>query len=453
MNTRIPFSGEPLAGLQIMGMLETRGLDFRNLIILSLNEDIFPGKPVSHSFLPHHLRLGHNLPTLDHRDAIYSYYFYRLIQRAENIFLLYNSKTGGLSTGEKSRFIHQLSFDTDFSLSEQVVAYNIQANPERPVLVKKDSRIDMILREYVSGEPNKRYLSPSALNAYIDCSLRFYFRYIAQLEEPEIITEEVDMQIFGSMLHAAMNKLYQPFGTEWIHASLLSELLANKKIIDNAINHAFRMEYQFTGSAGKVEIHGRNVIVREIMEQYLARIMKTDIHYAPFRIIDMESVYVYNLPVWNGTEAVHVEIRGKIDRIDDTGHEFRIIDYKTGRVDRKISTLDDLFDRNQKFRNHAVFQTLLYAKLFYHSGQQTELPVVPGLYPIRELSGNDFDYHLLAGIQRKKQKIGNYRDIDKEFTGKLKEIIREILNPAVGFSPTHVTERCEYCPYRGICHR
>jgi CRISPR/Cas system-associated exonuclease Cas4 (RecB family) len=453
MNTRIPFSGEPLAGLQIMGVLETRGLDFRNLIILSMNEDIFPGSPVSHSFLPHHLRYGFNLPTLEHQDAIYAYYFYRLIQRAENIHLLYNSKSEELSKGEKSRFIHQLSFDPAFSLNERVIAYNIQANPERPLIFHKDRRIGMILNEYISGAQNKRFLSPSALNVYLDCGLRFYFRYIAQLEEPEEITEEVDQLLFGNMLHAAINKLYQSFGSLPITAESLDKLLKNKQIIDRAIRYAFQKEYHFSEDINKVEIQGRNVIIREIIKQYLMLIIKTDKTYTPFRIVHMEKEYTYSLPVRNEDNAIQVEIGGKIDRVDHRDHEIRIIDYKTGRIDRKISSLDDLFDRTQKNRNHAVFQTLLYAKLFYHSGYEPEIAIVPGLYPIRELNSNDFDYHLQAGSGKKKEKFKDYRNLDDIFTEKLRDTIQEIFNPAIGFHPTNVVENCKYCPYRSICHR
>lgn len=453
MNTRIPFSGEPLVGLQVMGVLETRGLDFKNLIMLSMNEDIFPGKPFSHSFIPHHLRFGFNLPTIEHQDAIYAYYFYRLIQRAENIILIYNSKTEGLSTGEKSRFIYQLLFDPVFTVDEKVIAYNIQANPERPVIVHKDGIVADMLNEYLSGNVKEKFLSPSALNVYIDCSLRFYYRYISRLEEPEEVTEEIDQLLFGNMLHASMNKLYQPFRSGQITAALLKELVNNKEVINNAIRHAFNQEFQPAGDAGKDGIEGRNIIIREILEQYLIQIMNADIAYTPFRIIDMEGIYAFDIPVNKASTLKHVMIGGKIDRIDDIGREIRIIDYKTGRVDRKISGLDDLFDYDLTERNHAVFQTLLYAKLFNCSGKQQDKPIVPGLYSIRELTNDNFDYHILTGSQKKKEKITDYRYIDELFTKKLVGIIEEIYNSEIEFSPTQIIEKCKYCPYRGICHR
>ena len=453
MHTRIPFSGEPLVGLQVMGVLETRGLDFKNLIMLSMNEDIFPGKPFSHSFIPHHLRYGFNLPTIEHQDAIYAYYFYRLIQRAENIILIYNSKTEGLSTGEKSRFIYQLAFDPVFTIDERVIAYSIQANPERPVIIHKDGAVLEILNDYLSGNMNKKYLSPSALNNYVDCSLRFYFRYISRLEEPEVVEEEIDQLLFGNMLHAAMNKLYQPFRSGKITAAMLKDMVNNKELIHSAIRHAFNQEYQSAGDTGKDVIEGGNIIIREILEQYLIQIMNADMAYTPFTVIDMEGIYRFDIPIQKGNTLKHVIIGGKIDRIDDVGREVRIIDYKTGRVDRKISDIDDLFDYDLTERNHAVFQTLLYSKLFYCSGNEQGKPVVPGLYPIRELVSDDFDYHILTGSQKKKEKITDYRNFDELFTRKLVGIIEEIYDTKKAFSPTRVIEKCKYCPYRGICHR
>jgi ATP-dependent helicase/DNAse subunit B len=202
-----------------------------------------------------------------------------------------------------------------------------------------------------------------------------------------------------------------------------------------------------------VEIEGRNLIIHEILEQYLIRIMKADISYTPFRIIDMERTYVFNIPVRRNHVLTHVMIGGKIDRVDDVGHEIRIIDYKTGKVDRKITDTDDLFDHDQKDRNNAAFQTFLYAKLFYSSVMAQDKPIVPGLYAIRELAGDDFDYHILAGSQKNREKITDYRSLDAAFTQNLTRLLEEIYNNDVGFRPTQIIEKCEYCPYRNICHR
>jgi hypothetical protein len=453
LNTRIPFNGEPLTGLQIMGVLETRVLDFRNLVLLSMNEGIFPRTPVRHSFIPHNLRFGFNLPTLEHQDAIYSYYFYRLIQRAEKIVLIYNSKSEGLSSGERSRFLHQLLFSKSFSVKEKVIAYNIQANPERPISISKNGPIADRLKEYMYGKQDIKYLSPSALNMYIDCSLKFYFRFIADLEEPEELKEEVDSLLFGILLHAAVNNLYKPFGSEVISKDLLKGLLLNKMRITLATNHAFKEVYKMSGNEEKVIIEGRNVIIREILEKYLIAIIQRDILYAPFSIVEMEKKIMITIPVKTETGNIEVVIGGKIDRIDYMANEIRILDYKTGRVTQKVNSLADLFDRKQKNRNSAVFQVMLYSMLIHSSERELNVSIVPGLYPVMDISKDDFDYHISIGPQNKKENISDYRIFNDDFKGMLTQTVEEIFNPSVPFYPTEITDRCKYCPYMNICHR
>lgn len=453
LNTRIPFSGEPLTGLQIMGILETRVLDFRNLVLLSMNEGIFPKTPFRHSFIPPNLRYGFNLPTLEHQDAIYSYYFYRLIQRAEKVVFIYNSKSEGLTSGERSRFLHQLTFSNSFSLKEKVIGYNIQSNPERPVSITKNNLIKERLREFTGLQPGAKYLSPSALNMYLDCSLKFYFRFIAEIEEPEELKEEVDPLLFGNLLHNAVNNLYKTFGSEVISKDLLKGLLLNSKSISSATNHAFKEVFRLSGNEEEVKIEGKNVIIREILEKYLGAIIQRDMSYAPFSIIDMEKKIMMALPVETESGKEEVIIGGKIDRIDYMENEIRILDYKSGRVTQKVDFIADLFDRQNKERNSAIFQVMLYSMLMHSSKRELNVTIVPGLYPIMDISKDDFDYHISIGPPRQKKIIGDYRNYNDEFKGMLTKIVEEIFNPTVPFSPTEIKDRCEYCPYRMICHR
>ena len=453
MNTNIPFSGEPLTGLQIMGVLETRVLDFRNLVLISMNEGIFPKSPVRHSFIPHNLRWGFNLPTIEHHDSIYSYYFYRLIQRAEKIVLVFNSKSEGLNSGEQSRFLHQLTLSKAFTVKEKIIAYNIQANPERPITVIKDNVIMGRLGEFIKGVPGGKYLSPRALNMYLDCSLRFYFNFIADLEEPEELKEETDPLLFGLLLHYAVNNLYEPFGTEMISTDLLKGLLLNNERVKLSVRHAFKEVYQLPGDPDIVKIEGSNAIIRDILEKYLGEIIGRDIHYTPFSIIDMEKKIKIGLPVINETGSFEAAIGGKIDRIDFVANEIRILDYKTGRVERKIESVSGLFDRNNKNRHGEVFQVMLYAKLIHTSRPELTASIVPGLYPIMEINQDNFDYHIIIGPPNKKETLGDFRIINDEFTEKLTETVGEIFNPSIPFHPTEIIDRCRYCPYRNICHR
>jgi CRISPR/Cas system-associated exonuclease Cas4 (RecB family) len=453
MNTLIPFSGEPLTGLQIMGVLETRVLDFKNLAILSMNEGIFPKSPVRHSFIPHNLRYGFNLPTIEHHDAIYSYYFYRLIQRAEKISLIYSSKTEGMTSGEQSRFLHQLSFNKHFSVREKAIAFNIQANPEKPVIINKDERIMDRLRELSSTGAGTKYLSPSALNMYLDCTLRFYFNFIAGLEEPKELKEEVDPQLFGSILHAAINGLYQPFRTKILSAGQLKELLSENEKIMQSVNHAFTEVYHIDRDPEKVKIEGRNAIIRDILVKYVREIISRDLIYAPVRIVDLEKKINIRLPLKIEGIDSWVSLGGKIDRIDYIGDLIRVIDYKTGSVKQEIESIDVLFDRNKKDRKGEILQVILYAKLILSSKQELINPVVPGLYPIMDLNKDDFDWRIKIGPARQKEFLGDYRDFNDEFTLKLKELVEEIFNKEIPFSQTMIVDRCRYCPYRRICHR
>ena len=453
LNTRIPFSGEPLTGLQIMGILETRVLDFRNLVLLSMNEGIFPKTPYRHSFIPSNLRYGFNLPTLEHQDAIYSYYFYRLIQRAEKIVLIYNSKSEGLSGGERSRFLHQLKFSNSFSVNEKVIGYNIRSNPERPVTISKNIPIKERLWEFVDLQKGSKYLSSTALNMYLDCSLKFYFRFIAEIEEPEELKEEVDSLLFGNLLHNAVNNLYKTFGSEVISKDLLKGLLQDSKRISLATNIAFKEIFRLSGNIAEVKIEGKNVIIREILEKYLSAIIQRDMSYAPFSSIHMEKKIMMKLPIKTETGKEEVIIGGRIDRIDYMENEIRILDYKTGRVTQKVDFIADLFDRQQKERNSAIFQVMLYSMLMHSSQQELSVAIVPGLYPIMDISRDDFDYHISIGPPRQKKIIGDYMDFNEEFQGMLTAIVEEIYNPSVPFLPTEIKNRCEYCLYRMICHR
>lgn len=453
LDTRIPFSGEPLTGLQVMGVLETRVLDFRNLVLLSMNEGVFPRTPFRHSFIPHNLRFGFNLPVIEHQDAIYSYYFFRLLQRAEKIVLVHNSKSDGLSGGERSRFLHQLIYSKSFSVKEKVIAYNIKANPERPIVIQKDERIRDLLMEFTSDGKEAKYFSPSALNMYLDCPLKFYFRFIAGIEEPEELKEEVDPLLFGILLHTAMDHLYKPFGSEVISRDLLQGLLHNRSRVVAAANYAFKEVFRLSGNEMDLKVEGRNVIMREIIEKYLSAIIERDISYTPFSIVDIEKKIIISLPVNSQSETIEVQIGGKIDRIDYMADEIRILDYKTGRVMTKIDSVNDLFDQKQKDRNGAVFQVLLYSKLMHHSEGKLNVSLVPGLYPVIDINKDDFDYHIFIGPPNRKEIISDYRVMDEEFTEKLTYLVEEIFNPNIPFYQTEITDHCEYCPYKNICHR
>jgi CRISPR/Cas system-associated exonuclease Cas4 (RecB family) len=451
-NLRIPFSGEPLAGIQVMGILETRTLDFDNVIILSMNEDIYPKSASIPSFIPVSLRYGFDLPVPEHQDAIYAYYFYRLLQRARNIFLVYNSRADGLSTGERSRFLHQLCYEPAFSVSEESYTYDISPFIKKPVIATKKAIDSKMMRGYISQD-SQLCLTPSALNTYLDCPLKFYFRYIAELKEPEEITENIDPAIFGSILHKAVNIMYRPYVNEYVNENTINKIIENKGIFESAINEAFITEY-FRGqdNNSKIDITGRNLIIKEVIKKYVSRILEIDKTYCPFRIIDLEKHYKAYIRVVIGNKDVSLRIGGTIDRIDEKEGKIRIVDYKTGKAESSFNSIDSLFDHTDPARNSAAFQALMYSMIYMLN--EGDVTIVPSLYRMRETFDKDFDYRLILKKGSKDvNPVNDFRLLSEEFGQRLKQTISDIYSDKNEFIQTEDLKVCTFCPYAGICHR
>ena len=440
----VPFSGEPLKGMQVMGILETRTLDFKNIILLSANESVIPKPGNFPTFIPINLRYGFDLPVPDHRDAIYGYYFYRSIQRAKNIVLVYNSQSDGLSTGERSRFLHQLVYEKGFNVRLKSVVTDISFKAPKENIVTKTPEILENLNRYTSA--GSSFLTPSAINTYLNCSLMFYFRYIAGLKEPEAVMEELDPSMFGSVLHKAVHIIYEPFRGKILSEKDLEGLSHNGPHIESATENAFRMEY--FGNDKRSSIKGKNIIIKEIIVKYIRKILDYDMNYAPFRIIDLEKKYkiIYpvagNLGIWLG---------GIIDRIDEKDGTVRIIDYKTGKQKNTFTGVDSLFDNKGSERNGAVFQTFIYALVF--SQIEGKEDVLPGLYFIRDIFSKNFDYKIIHKDGKNNiplERLSGYLD---QFEVRLKETINGLFDSSQPFTQTTDMKVCENCYYNSICHR
>ncbi len=447
--TRIPFSGEPLAGIQVMGVLETRVLDFDRIIVLSMNEGAFPRTVGTQSFIPHNLRLGFGLPTLEYRDAIYAYYFYRLIQRPGEIHLIYNNKSEGLNSGEKSRYIYQLRYSPAFRIREWSAGFDVQSTTAGPIRVEKTEPVMKRLMEYCRGNGEAGYLSPSALNIFIDCPLQFYFNYVAGIREPLELKEEVDPALFGTLLHESVRTVYGSLENP-VQAQDLKNILSNPGDVYRSIDDAFR-EVLF-GSAD-LEPGGRNRIIREIIYSYARRILEKDAEYCPIRIHALEQRRTMQLRVRSGGQNLGVSIGGKIDRIDQLDRAYRVLDYKTGSGSMYFPSVAALFETERKNRNRAAFQTFLYAKLFASAGNARDLPVTPGVYLVREIYNPGFRYHFGIGTAKKNTPIWDYSELDHEFTETLERILGRLFDPSEAFVQTGQEETCRNCPYRGICQR
>jgi hypothetical protein len=434
-----------------MGVLETRVLDFDRIIILSMNEGAFPKSSAAMSFIPHNLRFGFNLPTLEHQDAIYAYYFYRLMHRAKDISLVYNNKTEGLSTGERSRYIHQLRYEPAFAVKEFSAGFDIQSGQIPPIQVRKTGAIMEKLINYAMDRKNGSYFSPSALNSLIDCSLRFYFRYIAGFREPDELKEEVDQALFGTLLHESIRKIYSEEENPILQADL-KLIIKDEKRVRMAINQAFEeVWYKEQGSGESPE--GRNLVIREIIFTYLQKILERDMNYCPISIYSLEVPYFTGLAFESSGHPYTVRVGGKIDRIDVSGGDYRVLDYKTGKGEMKFESIEDLFMGEQKNRNKAAFQTFLYAKVFMSQAGMDKTRIIPGVYLIRDIYNRDFNYQFRMGLARKQSPISDYSIFDEVFTSHLRSLLAELYDPETPFLQTPEAELCKNCPYIGICNR
>ena len=442
----IPFEGEPLEGLQIMGILETRTLDFKNLIVLSMNDGIMPKISSSGSFIPYNLRRVFGLPTIEEQNAMYAYYFYRLLQRAENVTFVYDSGANGLFTGEKSRYLYQLQLESPFHIMETNMVFNLEHIAVQPININKDPQVMGRLNNYLSG---KKSLSPSAIDKYLACPLQFYFRYSAAIFEPDEISEEVDAKIFGLLFHDAMERIYKPFIGKTVKSEDIDIMLKNQEFIVEIVKASFYNVY-FKGyqSADKITLAGRNWLIFEVVMKYVNQLLTVDQKRAPFVISGLEKVVQTTIKINNSTQTV--TIGGTIDRIDVIGESTYVFDYKTGKTDLSYPVLSSLFDSTNKTRNKAAFQTLVYSYIL-HKNSPEMLEIYPGVYSLRGIFEADFEPLLRS------KEIGNkpveFVSFSDQFEHSFRQLLEEIFNMDIPFQQTENEENCKYCSYKQICRR
>ena len=444
---KIPFTGEPLKGLQVMGVLETRNLDFKNVFILSLNEGALPSGSGKGSYIPYNIRRAYQLPTVEHQDAIYAYLFYRVLQRAENIFLFYNSETDVLGQGEMSRYLQQLLYESGLKPERTVLHNPIQPLPIKPITITKDNAILESLSKLNEGNVYFKGISPSALNTYIECRLRFYFHYVARIKEPNEVEEDIDARIMGNFLHDVMELFYRRLREKKKNKSVeAGDFDQVEKVIDQLIEEVFIKQYHLEPGK-KVEFEGQRLVVREVVKRFALRILTLDKDYAPFTMEAIEQGgMLYRLKI--DQSPGYAVIGGKIDRVDSKENLLRIIDYKTGKDKLDFESVASLFSREEK-RNKAAFQTLLYALLYNTNINSNGARVVPGLINRMNLFEDTFQFGLKIG----KEYVTDVGPLLPEFEIHLKKLLEEIFNPEEKFDQTPIVESCRICPYQNICYR
>ena len=448
-NQSVPFSGEPLSGIQIMGFLETRALDFRNIIMLSVNEGILTSVTPGLSFIPFSIREAFGLPVINHQESIYAYHFYRLLHRSENVTFVYNSDSTGLRTGEMSRFLIQMKYEQFLKPVVLNLGFDIKSPVSIGSEIEKDKQhIDRLNSLYTEAE-SKGTLSPTAINTWLNCRMRFYYRYVSRLKEPEVISPEIDHAVFGQVLHRIMKDIYNNYLKREVSAGFLDSLIKDESYLLNIIDQAINENYN---SDLLRPLSGNDIIIRDILFIYLMKILSTDKTLAPFTILELEKSFSFILSFESEGKMKEIRTGGNIDRVDRLSGKTRIVDYKTGETAQKISSISDLFNDDRKKELDGWLQTLLYCEAYL--AVNPGIVVKPSIYKIKELSAENFS-GLLRIVEEKNNDLllEDYRLIRNDFMEGLKGVISAILSPEEPFRMTSNLNKCGYCPYSGLCQR
>ena len=421
----IPFRGEPLSGLQIMGVLETRSLDFENIVYCSMNEDIFPQKQVGNSFIPYNLRKGFQLPVKEYDDAVSAYLFYRSIYRAKRVFLLYDTRTEGLKSGEMSRFILQLIYHYNLKIKPKSVSFSISTTKREEIVIEKSDAVMKIMADKFVNDL-RGALSASALNMYIGCPLSFYFAYIEGITEEEEVSEEVEANEFGSIFHDCMQKIYAPFVNRVVSREDILRASQRVDLIEKFVDEGFEKHKNLR------EVVGYNLLIKKIIVRYVVQTLQYDARNTPFTYISSERNVRRALTTERG---VNVNIKGFIDRIDKREY-LRIVDYKTGGGALKSINLDLLFTGPTDSSSKVMFQLYLYAYLINSSD-----PVIISPYFIKSIVKKNVGEELVTA------------EFLKSFEERLCSLVSEIFNPEVPFTATTNMKLCDRCPFSAICFK
>lgn len=443
----IPFEGEPLSGLQVMGVLETRALDFDRVIILSMNEGVFPLKKAANSFIPHNLRKGFGLPTYEHQDSVWAYHFYRLIHRASSVHLLYDTRSGGLRTGEISRFVNQLRYHYEVPIERGLLVYDVSSMGGNHLEIKKDEVVRGKLDQFRQG--GAKTLSASAINTFLDCPLKFYFSSVEGIEEENEIKESVESDVFGSILHKVMETAYQPLCGKLVTADLLRAIQNDDQTLGEFIAKAFASE--FFKSEESRPLLGQNFLIGEMIRKYVKQILRIDRGLTPFKYLESERRVLGLVRLSDGTS---VRLKGFIDRMDEKDGIVRIVDYKSGLGTNLFSSIEDLFDSSLKDRPKAVMQVFLYAWMYSHLAGKKPDGIQPSIYFVRSLFQEPFDpavYHSFGRGQ--KEKVIDVTSELEAFEEALRACLDRIFDPEEPFRQADDTRGCDYCDFRSICGR
>lgn len=452
--TNIPFHGEPAIGMQVMGVLETRNLDFRHLVLLSVNEGQLPKSGGDSSFIPYNLRKAFGMTTIEHKIAVYAYYFYRLLQRAERITLMYNTSSDGLNRGEWSRFMLQFLIEWPHPITRQFLEAGQSPQGTSPITVEKTPDVMRRMQSLFDVRANpKAKFSPSALNYYLDCPLKFYYRYVAGLSAPDEVSAEIDSATFGSIFHYAAEHIYKDLTTHGkvIHKEALETLLRNEVKLQDYVDAAFKELFFHVPQNEKPEYNGVQLINSAVIARYLKQLLQNDLRYAPFTFVASEIEVDEPIDIQTPKGVIKSRIGGIIDRMDSKDGTLRIVDYKTGGDADTPPNVESLFVPDKK-RSNYVFQTFLYAAILCR--KQPTMKIAPALLYIHRAATETYSPVIQMGEPRKpKEAVEDFSNYEKEYRERLQGLLEEIFHPEKSFTQTETIEKCAYCDFKALCRR
>lgn len=457
-SSSIPFHGEPAIGMQVMGVLETRNLDFRHLIMLSVNEGQLPKAGGDSSFIPYNLRKAFGMTTIDHKIAVYAYYFYRLMQRTEKVTLVYNTATDGINRGELSRFMLQFLIEWGYPVLRKQLEAAQSPQDSTPIIIEKTPDVMERMKSVFDIRNNpKALISPSALNCYLDCPLKFYYKYVALLSAPDEVTADIDSAKFGSIFHYAAEHIYKALTA---HGKLISKenletLLKDEVRLQTYVDNGFKELFFNLPQNEQPEYNGIQLINSAVIVKYIQQLLRNDLRYAPFTFVGSEQRIFENIEICTSTGDIQSRIGGIIDRIDSKGESLRIVDYKTGGDADTPANVQSLFIPDKK-RSNYVFQTFLYASIVCKKLREKNDSrlVAPALLYIHRAASENYSPVIQMGEPRKpKEPVENFAQYEGDFRENLKTLLEDIFNPDISFTQTEIEDKCAYCDFRALCKK
>jgi hypothetical protein len=450
--SNIPFHGEPAIGMQVMGVLETRNLDFKNLVMMSLNEGQLPKGSGDSSFIPYNLRKAFGMTTIEHKNAVYAYYFYRLMQRAENITLMYNTASDGLNRGEWSRFMLQFLIEWPHEIAREYLEAGQSPQTAKEIIIEKTPEVMKRLQNFYDVRCNKRaQFSPSALNTYMDCQLKFYYTYVAKLKPKPEVSSEIDSAMFGTIFHRSAELIYGDFKAHGnvVNKEQIEQLLHNDVKLQGYVDRAFKEEFFQVPLDEKPEYNGVQLVNSKVIASYIRQLLRNDKEYAPFTLVDMEKKVSEDITIPTAKGEILSRIGGTIDRMDSKDGTLRIVDYKTGGFPKAAADIAALFTPAENRPNY-IFQTFLYAAIMTRQQKQK---VAPSLLYIHQAASADYKPYIEIGQRNNKTFVEDFTPYEEEFRELLTQLLSDIFNSEQPFNQTKFVNKCEFCDFKALCKK